>query len=306
MEDYTYDLAPGDAAVLGAHMLEVCPSIAASGRPARSTRSRSAARDDPVRLVFTARARAGRRRRRSSTSATASGSSLTRSSSSSPRHELPRLPVARALWRPQPDLATAAEAWLAAGGPHHTVLSTRARHGDLRRLRRDRRASSSSSSTARRGCATSRRSCAGTRRTTTWPGASRCARGAPRARRSRRTCEIVRAGLVVLTFGNASAVDREAGVMAIKPSGVGYEELSRESIVVVDLATGAVVDPAPPALVRHADAPRPLPGVRATSEASSTRTRRSRRHGHRPAASSRASARPTPTTSRARCRSPAR
>jgi L-ribulose-5-phosphate 4-epimerase len=54
--------------------------------------------------------------------------------------------------------------------------------------------------------------------------------------------EIVRAGLVVLTFGNASAVDRSAGVIAIKPSGVGYDELRPESVVVVDLESGAVVD----------------------------------------------------------------
>jgi L-ribulose-5-phosphate 4-epimerase len=54
--------------------------------------------------------------------------------------------------------------------------------------------------------------------------------------------EILRAGLVVLTFGNASGVDRSAGVMAIKPSGVGYEELRPESMVVVDLETGAALD----------------------------------------------------------------
>ena len=54
--------------------------------------------------------------------------------------------------------------------------------------------------------------------------------------------EIVRAGLVVLTFGNASAADRAAGVMAIKPSGVRYDELRPESMVVVDLESGAVVD----------------------------------------------------------------
>ena len=53
---------------------------------------------------------------------------------------------------------------------------------------------------------------------------------------------IVRAGLVVLTFGNASAVDRAAGVMAIKPSGVAYDDLDAESIVVVDLESGDVVD----------------------------------------------------------------
>jgi len=54
--------------------------------------------------------------------------------------------------------------------------------------------------------------------------------------------EIVRAGLVVLTFGNASAVDRAAGVMAIKPSGVPYDLLRPEAMVVVDLESGAVVD----------------------------------------------------------------
>jgi L-ribulose-5-phosphate 4-epimerase len=53
---------------------------------------------------------------------------------------------------------------------------------------------------------------------------------------------IVRAGLVVLTFGNASGIDRSAGVMAIKPSGVPYDELSAGSMVVVDLESGAVVD----------------------------------------------------------------
>jgi L-ribulose-5-phosphate 4-epimerase len=51
-----------------------------------------------------------------------------------------------------------------------------------------------------------------------------------------------RAGLVVLTFGNASAVDRDSGVMAIKPSGVSYDRLTSESIAVVDLESGAVVD----------------------------------------------------------------
>jgi L-ribulose-5-phosphate 4-epimerase len=51
-----------------------------------------------------------------------------------------------------------------------------------------------------------------------------------------------RAGLVVLTFGNASAVDRDAGVVAIKPSGVSYDRLAAETIAVVDLESGAVVD----------------------------------------------------------------
>ena len=74
---------------------------------------------------------------------------------------------------------------------------------------------------------------------------------------------IVGAGLVVLTFGNASAVDRAAGVMAIKPSGVAYDELDAESIVVVDLESGEVVDGDAAAVLGHADAPRPLPALRA-------------------------------------------
>jgi len=54
--------------------------------------------------------------------------------------------------------------------------------------------------------------------------------------------EIVRAGLVVLTFGNVSGADRDAGVMAIKPSGVAYESLTADAIVVLDLESGAVVE----------------------------------------------------------------
>src|SRR5437870_1229024 len=52
---------------------------------------------------------------------------------------------------------------------------------------------------------------------------------------------LVRAGLVVLTFGNVSGVDREKGVLAIKPSGVPYDDLRPDAIVIVDLKTGEVV-----------------------------------------------------------------
>jgi hypothetical protein len=75
--------------------------------------------------------------------------------------------------------------------------------------------------------------------------------------------EIVRAGLVILTFGNASAADRAAGVMAIKPSGVPYEELAPESMVVVDLESGTDHRWGAPTFVRHADASGPVSGVRA-------------------------------------------
>jgi L-ribulose-5-phosphate 4-epimerase len=63
-----------------------------------------------------------------------------------------------------------------------------------------------------------------------------------RERAFRANLDIVAAGLVVLTFGNASAVDRGAGVMAIKPSGVPYADLTPDAIVLVDLETGEVVD----------------------------------------------------------------
>jgi L-arabinose isomerase len=122
MEDYTYDLAPGNGRVLGAHMLEVCPTIA-SGRPSCEVHPLPiGGRDDPVRLVFTARTGPavnvalvdlGDRFRLL----------VNEVELVPPDEPLPRLPVARALWRPRPDLSTAAEAWLVAGGPHHTVLS---------------------------------------------------------------------------------------------------------------------------------------------------------------------------------------
>ena len=73
---------------------------------------------------------------------------------------------------------------------------------------------------------------------------------------------IVRAGLVVLTFGNASGIDRSAGVMAIKPSGVPYDELGPGSMVVVDLESGAVVDGDAATVVGHAHAPRSVPALR--------------------------------------------
>ncbi len=123
MEDYTYHLAPGGERVLGAHMLEICPSIAA-GRPTCEIHPLSiGGKGDPVRLVFTAEPGPaivvalhdmGDRFRML----------LNTVEIVPPDHDLPRLPVARAMWNAHPSLAVAAEAWLMAGGPHHTVLST--------------------------------------------------------------------------------------------------------------------------------------------------------------------------------------
>jgi L-arabinose isomerase len=123
MEDYTYHLEAGSELVLGAHMLEVCPTIA-QGVPRLEIHPLGiGGREDPVRLVFDAApgeavviglADVGERFR-----FVANEIEVV-----SPPEPLPNLPVARAVWRPTPNLATSAEAWLTAGGPHHTVLST--------------------------------------------------------------------------------------------------------------------------------------------------------------------------------------
>jgi L-arabinose isomerase len=122
MEDYTYHLGPGDPKVLGAHMLEVCPSIS-SHKPSCEIHPLSiGARQDPVRLVFTAAPGPavvvalldlGNRFRLVANEVDVVA----------PEEELPRLPVARAIWRPKPNFATAAEGWLEAGGPHHTSFT---------------------------------------------------------------------------------------------------------------------------------------------------------------------------------------
>ena len=125
MEDYTYDLDARRGLILGAHMLELCPSIAASTPRCEIAPLSLGQREDPVRLVFNAAAGPaivanwldlGNRFRLV----------LNAIEVVDPPEDLPRLPVARAIWRPAPDLATSAEAWLMAGGPHHTVLSSAA------------------------------------------------------------------------------------------------------------------------------------------------------------------------------------
>jgi L-arabinose isomerase len=122
MEDYTYHFGPGDQKILGAHMLEVCPTIAA-GRPRVEIHPLGiGGREDPVRLVFDAApgpavvigmADLGERFR-----FVANTVEVT-----TPDEPLPKLPVARAVWKPAPSLSTSAESWLTAGGPHHTVLT---------------------------------------------------------------------------------------------------------------------------------------------------------------------------------------
>jgi L-arabinose isomerase len=125
MEDYTYHLAPDRSLILGAHMLELCPSIA-GGTPSCEIHPLVLGhREDPVRLVFTAAPGPGL------VVAWLDMGDRFRMVANEidvvwPETTLPRLPVPRALWEPRPNLATAAEAWMIAGGPHHTVFSTAA------------------------------------------------------------------------------------------------------------------------------------------------------------------------------------
>ena len=122
MEDYTYHLSPEGSLVLGAHMLEVCPTIA-DAKPALEVHPLGiGGKEDPARLVFDAHAGA------------ALNASLIDLGSRfrlivnevdvvRPPEPLPRLPVARAVWKCRPDFKTACGAWIRAGGAHHTGFS---------------------------------------------------------------------------------------------------------------------------------------------------------------------------------------
>lgn len=122
MEDYTYHLEEGNEMVLGAHMLEVCPTIA-STRPRIEVHSLSiGGKADPARLVFDG-----------STGAAVNASLIdignrfrlvvNEVDAVKPQRDMPKLPVARVLWKPQPSLRNSAESWILAGGAHHTCFS---------------------------------------------------------------------------------------------------------------------------------------------------------------------------------------
>jgi L-arabinose isomerase len=122
MEDYTYHLNPQRPAVLGAHMLEICPSIA-QGRPRCEIHPLSiGGKADPVRLVFDTPPGPG-----VNASLIDLGNRfrliVNEVDVIAPEQPLPKLPVARAVWQPRPNLAVAAAAWIYAGGAHHTGFS---------------------------------------------------------------------------------------------------------------------------------------------------------------------------------------
>jgi L-arabinose isomerase len=122
MEDYTYHFEPGNEMVLGAHMLEICESISDGKASCEIHPLGIGGKADPVRLVFNV----------------AGGAALNASivdmgnrfrllvnevEAVPPKHALPRLPVARVLWKPLPDMQTGCAAWILAGGAHHTCYS---------------------------------------------------------------------------------------------------------------------------------------------------------------------------------------
>ena len=123
MEDYTYHLVEGQEYSLGAHMLEVCPSLAA-GRPRIETHHLGIGMNakDPARLVFEGKEGDG-----IVASLIDMGGRLRLIVQDircvKPIMPMPNLPVARVMWRAMPDLLTGVECWITAGGAHHTVLS---------------------------------------------------------------------------------------------------------------------------------------------------------------------------------------
>ena len=122
MEDYTYHFDPENKMVLGAHMLEICASIASGKINCEIHPLGIGGKADPVRLVFNSGAGAalnasiidlGNRFRLLVNDVVAI----------EPMHALPNLPVARVLWKPLPDMQTGCAAWILAGGAHHTCYS---------------------------------------------------------------------------------------------------------------------------------------------------------------------------------------
>jgi L-arabinose isomerase len=122
MEDYTYHFEPGNNMVLGSHMLEICASIAKSKPSCETHPLGIGGKADPVRLVFNVKSGAalnaslihmGNRFRLLVNEVEAVES----------KKDMPKLPVARVLWKPVPDFNTACTAWILAGGAHHTVYS---------------------------------------------------------------------------------------------------------------------------------------------------------------------------------------
>jgi len=122
MEDYTYNLVKGKEGILQAHMLEVCPTVANGPISIKVNPLSMGDRQDPARLVFTSKVGKG-----IATSLIDMGNRfrlIVSDVECLPQDiPMPKLPVATAFWRPEPNLVTGTEAWILAGGAHHTAFS---------------------------------------------------------------------------------------------------------------------------------------------------------------------------------------
>jgi L-arabinose isomerase len=121
MEDYTYDLVAGAEQVLGAHMLEICPTIAA-GKPRLEIHPLGiGGKSDPVRLVFDSQV--GKATNTTLVDLGHRFRMIVNDVDAVEVPSMPKLPVARALWKVQPNFSDGVSAWIYAGGAHHTVYS---------------------------------------------------------------------------------------------------------------------------------------------------------------------------------------
>ncbi|HOO27062.1 MAG TPA: L-arabinose isomerase, partial [Lachnospiraceae bacterium] len=122
MEDYTYNFVPGREGILQAHMLEVCPTIADGPISIKVNPLSMGEREDPARLVFTSKTGPA-----IATSLIDLGTRfrliINEVECKKAEKPMPKLPVATAFWTPQPDLMIGAQAWILAGGAHHTAFS---------------------------------------------------------------------------------------------------------------------------------------------------------------------------------------
>ena len=122
MEDYTYNLVAGKEGILEAHMLEVCPTIADGPISIKCQPLSMGDREDPARLVFTSKTGKG-----IATPLIDLGDRfrliINDVNCKKVEKDMPKLPVATAFWTPEPNLQTGAEAWILAGGAHHTAFS---------------------------------------------------------------------------------------------------------------------------------------------------------------------------------------
>ena len=308
MEDYTYHLDPSGTLVLGAHMLEICESIA-DGKPSLEVHPLGiGGKDDPARLVFDAPA------------GPALNASLIDLGNRyrllvnevdvvKPPMPLPKLPVARAVWSCRPDFKTACGAWIRAGGAHHTAFSysVTAEHlrdfaeiagielvlidakTDLPSLEKELRWNEVSLPVGPRPARLN--------------SSHRCLPSSS-ARPTKPTSNCRGTDSFTLNCGNASALDRARGIFAIKPSGVDYAALRPADMVLVDLKGRRVEGRLRPSsdTPTHAELYRGFP----TWAASSTPTRSTPPPSRRREGRSRSSGRPMPTSSAGRSRSHAR